>query len=239
MNTPARSWTRAFSPHGYFNRVPAPAVQEQLRQAWRRWGQPQALRVDNGSPWGSWSDLPPPLSLWLLGLDLQVIWNDPHCPQQNGVVERSQRTGQNWAEPGRCATVVELQQRLDESAQLQREEYPHHAGQSRWQLFPQLRHSGRRWSLRREEQTWDLQRVLAHLSSYEVARRVDGGGKLSLYNRNHYVGVKHAYQTVYVRLDPQEQQWIIADARGQQLRIREANELTRQAIRSLAVSGNK
>jgi hypothetical protein len=51
--------------------------------------------------------------------------------------------------------------------------------------------------------------------------------------------VQHAYQTVYVRLDPQERQWIIADAQGQQLRLREARELTRQAIRSLAVSGNK
>ena len=174
-----------------------------------------------------------------MGLELEVLWNDPHCPQQNGVVERSHRTGQNWAEPGRCASVAELQRRLDECDQIQREAYPRPGGQTRWQLFPGLHHSGRRYSARWEERSWSLARVLQHLSGYTVARQVDRSGKLSLYNRNHYVGIAYAYQTVYVRLDPEEQQWIIADAEGRQIRVHEATELSRQAIRSLAITGNK
>lgn len=214
-------------------------MQAFLREQWQRWGLPQGLQFDNGSPWGSWSDLPPPLALWLLGLEVEVIWTDPHSPQQNGVVERSQRTGQNWAEPGRCPDTVELQRRLDESDQIQREEYPQAGGRTRWQLFPGLRHSGRRYSRRWEERTWSLPRVLQHLSGYTVARQVDRGGKLSLYNRNQYVGVAYAYQTVYVRLDPDAQQWIIADVEGRQIRVHEAKELSRQAIRGLTVTGNK
>ena len=33
-------------------------MQQQLRAAFARWGLPHRLRVDNGKPWGSWSDLP-------------------------------------------------------------------------------------------------------------------------------------------------------------------------------------
>lgn len=235
----ARFWGRAFSPYGHFNQVPPVLVQAWLRAQWQRWGLPQGMQVDNGSPWGSWSDLPPALALWLVGLELEVNWTDPHSPQQNGVVERSQRTGQNWAEPGRCRSAAHLQQRLDETDQIQRQEYPLRSGQTRWQLFPELRHSGRRYSVRWEERTWSLARVLQHLSGYTVARQVDRSGKVSLYNRNHYVGIAYAYQTVYIRLDPDERQWIIADVDGQQMRVREAMELSRQTIRNLTITGNK
>ena len=239
MNIPAPSWPAKFSPYGHFNAVPIGLIQEQFRVAWQRWGQPRGLRLDNGAPWGSWSDLPPPLALWLLGFDLELIWNDPHCPQQNGVVERSHRTDQNWIEPQCCPTPAELQRRLDETDVLQREQYPHQGGRTRWQLFPQLRHSGRPYSRRREERDWRVERVLDHLSGYLVSRQVDRSGKVSLYNRNHYVGVSYAYQTVYVRLDPATCQWIIADRDGNQLRVRPATELTRESIRSPRVSGTK
>jgi hypothetical protein len=47
-------------------------VQAELRRQFRRWGLPNALRVDNGNPWGDWSDLPTALALWLIGLGLDV-----------------------------------------------------------------------------------------------------------------------------------------------------------------------
>jgi transposase InsO family protein len=62
------------------------------------------MRVDNGWPWGSaQQDLPPVLSLWLIGRGVQVVWNRPGRPQQNGVVERFNGLLDQWAEPDRCA----------------------------------------------------------------------------------------------------------------------------------------
>ena len=57
-------------------------------------------------------DLPSELTLWLLGLDMGITFNPPRCPQDNGVIERSQGTGKRWAEPGACANAAELQRRL-------------------------------------------------------------------------------------------------------------------------------
>ena len=68
-----------FSPHYFWANVPPTAVQQQLRVAFTRWGLPSCLRVDNGKPWGSWSDLPPALALWVIGLGIDMLWNDPCC----------------------------------------------------------------------------------------------------------------------------------------------------------------
>ena len=83
-------------------------TQAQLRLAFGRWGRPERIRVDNGAPWGSSGDLPTDLALWLIGLGIEMIWNTPRRPQENGVVERSQGTAKRWAEPRACATAEEL-----------------------------------------------------------------------------------------------------------------------------------
>jgi hypothetical protein len=38
---------------------------------------PRRLRVDNGIPWGAMVDLPSELTLWLLGLDIDITFNPP------------------------------------------------------------------------------------------------------------------------------------------------------------------
>jgi hypothetical protein len=212
------------------------AVQAVLRQAFRRWGRPRTFRVDNGGPWGSAGDLPPDLALWLLGLDIDMHWNDPHAPVQNGVVERSQGTGKRWAEPGQCATVAELQQRLQKMDAIQRAVYPSIQGQSRTQAFPSLRHSGRRYSQAWERREWNHQRVLQHLAGYAMPRRVDKNGDVSLYHRPHYVGCMHRGKIVHVMVDPQRTEWLFVDGQGRQLRSQPATELTAERIRSLTVS---
>src|SRR5215831_5770740 len=99
MNAAARSWRLRFSPLGRWSDVHPRQVQTVLRQAFERWGRPGQVRVDNGAPWGSASDLPTELSLWLVGLQVTTIANPPRQPQKNGGVERSQGTGKRWAEP--------------------------------------------------------------------------------------------------------------------------------------------
>jgi len=229
MSSPAPSSARWFSPQGYWAQVAGTTVQAQLRQQFRRWGVPNAVRVDNGSPWGSWSDLPTALALWLVGLGLDVHWNDPRCPQQNGKVERSQGTGKRWAEPGRCHTVAELQAHLDEVDRIQRECYPAVGGLSRWAAFPQLKHSGRRYTQRGEQATWSLERVREHVAGYVVPRVVHGG-RVTLYEQRYYVGRAYNHQTLYVQFDPDQGLWVVADHEGRQLRQHEAREITRERI---------
>jgi transposase InsO family protein len=113
-------------------------VQQALRLIFSRWGLPRSFRVDNGPPWGSSSDWPTELALWLIGLGVAMRWNPPRRPQDNGVIERSQGTGKRWAEPGSCHDVQELQERIDEMDRIQREVYPSIQGQSRRQAFPKL-----------------------------------------------------------------------------------------------------
>jgi hypothetical protein len=236
MSAAAPSCRRRFSPQGRWNTVPPGDVQRQLRRAFARWGRPGQFRVDNGTPWGSSGDLPPDLALWLLGLDVGVQWNEPRRPEQNGVVERSQGTGKRWAEPQTCTSPAELQRRLAEVDTIQRERYPSIQGQSRQEAFPQLRHSRRSYSRAWERAHWSLGRVLAQLSGCVVSRRVDKSGMVSLYNRTHYVGKVHAGKDVYVQLDPVRREWVFVDARGQQLRVQPAEQLTRERIERLEVT---
>jgi len=213
--------------------VPAGHVQRVLRGLFARWGLPGALRVDNGSPWGSWSDLPPPLALWLVGLGREVLWNPPRRPQRNGVVERSQGVAQAWAEPGRCQAVAELQARLDEEDRVQREEYPHELGRPRLAVYPGLAHSGRRYSRAWEGRHWSWARVLEHLGGYVVPRRVDRSGKLGLYGGKLYVGTVHARARVAVQFDAAAAQWVVSGPGGAEVCRRPLDQLSPAMLRDL------
>jgi hypothetical protein len=210
-------------------------VQVALRTAFYRWGRPQRLRVDNGTPWGSIGDWPTELALWLIGSGIGMIWNPPRSPQDNGVIERSQGTGKNWAEPQTCHDPAELQGRLDRMDRVQREAYPSVRGRSRCQAFPELRHSGRLYNKAWEDREWDLESVLAHMADYRVVRRVDSKGQVSLYNRNHYVGKHHRGVDIYVLLDPLACEWVFTGTDGTQLRRKAAEELNRERICNLNV----
>jgi hypothetical protein len=210
-----------------------------LRQAFTRWGRPERLRVDNGAPWGSAGDLPTDLALWLIGLGVAVDWNPPRRPQDNGVVERSQGTAKRWAEPSACASAAELQRRLEEMDDVQRRESPSVRGRSRLEASPKLAPSGRAYSRAWERKDWSLAAVTAQLAGDAVRRRVDRCGWVSLYNRNHYVGVIHRGKDVFIMFDPECLEWIIADTEGRQLRRQPADEICRERIIGLTVTNRR
>jgi hypothetical protein len=81
MNAAARRSGPRFSPQGRWNQVTPEEVRVQLRHALSRWGRPEYIRVDNGSPWGSKGDFPTELAMWLIGLGIGMIWNTPRRPQ--------------------------------------------------------------------------------------------------------------------------------------------------------------
>lgn len=210
-------------------------MQKTLRQAFERWGLPMRLRMDNGHPWGSAGDLPTELALWLLGLGIGLIWNPPARPQDNGVVERSQGVGKNWAEPGTCSTFRELQQRMNKFDRLQRERYPIRGKQSRLEVYPDLSRPSRRYSQKRERRMWNWELVTEHLSQYAVIRKVDKKGAVSIYNRQRYVSVAHAGRHVVVTFDPVQHDREFHDTNGHLIRRQPAPELSEERIYILNV----
>jgi len=191
------------------------------------------MKVDNGSPWGSWSDLPPPLALWLIGLGVEMHWNAPRRPQHNGVVEHSHDTAQRWADPESCGSVAELQSRLDREDAVQREEYPYLAGMSRLQAHPGLLHSGREYRRDGEEQLWSWSRVAAHLAEYAVTRKVDSSGKFGLYQGKGHAGARLKGREVLVQFDPDGSEWLITDLNGAELCRRPLTQFDAQSLRNL------
>src|SRR5262249_869928 len=199
--------SRVFA-QGVWAEVGGPAVQQALRQSFARWGRPGALRVDNGAPWVSPGDLPTDMELRLAGLGVALYRKRRRRPQENGTVERSQRTARDWAEPELCDSPEQLQRRLDEEDRVQRDLYPSCGGDSRLRAFPALCHSGRGYAAGAWEAVcWDLEAALACLAGREVSRKVDRDGDVSLYDHRHRVGKALARQQVTVRLDAARRQW--------------------------------
>jgi len=149
---------------------------------------------------------------------------------------RSQGVGQNWAEPPPCASAAELQQRLEQFDQLQRAEYPSGAGGRRLAAYPELRHSGRPYSLAWEQRHWSWRRVREYLAGFAVPRRLGSKGMVSVYDRDRYVGERLAGRVLYVQFDPQTQEWVGSDEADRQLRRWPAPEICCQRIVSLRVS---
>lgn len=205
-------------------------VAHALRLEFTRWGMPAQLRVDNGTPWGNWNDLPTPFALWTVGLGVDWHWNDPCCPQQNPKIERSQSTGKRWAEPKRCQSVAELQERLDHADRNHREHYRPRGRKSRLELFPDLQHSGRKYTRTWEDRHWSLSRVVEHMSEYVAIRTVCATGHISVYDHGRYVGKQFIGQAVKVQFDPDAHAWLIADRNDQAIRHHPAPEITREQI---------
>jgi hypothetical protein len=239
MNAAARRSPPRFSPLGRWNQVSPGDVRTQLRRAFARWGLPARFRVDNGWPWGSRGDWPTELALWLIGLGVGMIWNTPRRPQENGVVERSQRTARCWCEPATCASPEELESRLQRMDQLHREVYPVRNRQSRLALYPGLAHSGRPYTQEGEARLWQWPRVTADLAGRVVMRRVSRNGMVSLYNHDHYVGNAHRNKDVYVTFDPQTNEWGFADAQGRELRHKQAQQITPERVMALDITDRR
>lgn len=192
--------------------------------------------MDNGSPWGSQGQLPPALALWLVGLGIEVVWNHPHRPQENGVVERGQGVTTQWAEPHQCASGTQLEQHLAWAIQLQREYYPAIQGRSRLQAYPALAGKARPYVPEQEAQEWSLARVAHFLAQQVWSRHVDKVGYISLYNWSYSVGRAWAGQTVTVRFNATTRAWDVWNSQGSPIKSLPARGITREQIMALNVS---
>ena len=168
----------------------------------------------------------------LIGIDIDMIWNKPHCPQQNGVVENMQGTSSRWVELDKIRDLNHLQIRLDQESFLQREKLPvkRLARKTRIEAFPELETSRRIY----EPDDFDEQRVYNFLSKKMYTRKVSSVGTISHYGHIFSVGAKFKGQYVQLKFDKQSIEWIIYDNQ-KEIKRKNAHHLTREAILNLTV----
>jgi transposase InsO family protein len=112
-------------------RIVAPTVegaQEGFRRAFANYGLPQAIRCDNGSPFGSnGAGGLTRLSVWWLKLGVEPHFIRPASPQENGRHERMHRTMKAQTSKPPAADASEQQARFDQFRRHYNEERPHEA----------------------------------------------------------------------------------------------------------------
>jgi len=104
-------------------------VQHHLTDKFRRYGLPERMTMDNGSPWGSDAEHRyTPLTVWLIRLGIGVSHSRPYHPQTQGKDERFHRTLKAEALRGRQFRDMEqAQQRFDEWLPIYNQQRPHQA----------------------------------------------------------------------------------------------------------------
>lgn len=213
--------------------MPLDQLRQRLIDTFARWGKPGAMRVDNGLPLGSPTrQLTPVLALWLIAVDVDMIWNKPACPQQNGRVEKMQDTTARWAEIEQASSLSNLQTRLDTALALHRQTYPvvRLGGKTRLMAFPQLETSRRLYAA----SDFRIERVYGFLSPKLYTRRVSANGQISHYGRVYSVGTAYKQQWVQLRLTGDGSSWEVL-AGHQVVKRLDAPMLTVQSIQNLTV----
>jgi len=183
-------------------------VQANLRRVFAHWGLPDYLRMDRGSVFVGSTRLewPSPLLLWLVGLGITPLINDPGRPTQNARVERYNRTWQNHVADGANYTSQTAAQQACDTARGERlrdlpSRNPACRGQPPLLAQPALALPRRRFVPQQEAALFDMERVALYLAEWRWLRTVDQVGTISLGNRNCYVSRQHCHQAVVVHYD--------------------------------------
>lgn len=104
-------------------------VQRQLSETFRRYGLPERMTMDNGSPWGDdWEHPYTPLTVWLIRLGIGVSHSRPFHPQTQGKDERFHRTlGVDLLDWHQFRDLRHVQKHFDEYRHVYNHERPHQA----------------------------------------------------------------------------------------------------------------
>jgi transposase InsO family protein len=151
-------------------------VQAELTTIFRRYGLPDRMLMDNGSPWGSShaERRHTRLGVWLLELGVAVSHGRPYHPQTQGKDERFHRTLAAEAIGRRCfADLAACQRRFDDWRAVYNTQRPHEAIALATPVS-RYRPSWRRFPERIEAFDYGPGAIL---------RRVDQDGWLSFHNR--------------------------------------------------------
>ncbi len=156
------------------------SVRSQLVRTFERYGLPEAMLVDHGTPW--WSPANghglTRLSVFLIQQDIRLIYSGFRHPQTQGKVERFHRTlGEGMERRGVLSTLEAYQRAFDGFRQEYNEIRPHEAlGMER----PAMRYSPSRRGYRPNPPEWE------YPPGADV-RRLNTAGFLRYASRRHFV----------------------------------------------------
>ena len=193
--------------------MPPEQVQSYLIEAFKQWGMPKSIRVDNGMPLGDPQRKSIPiLALWIEAMGVQVIFNRPRRPTDNAKVERMQRTTKNWAEVEQCQNYGQLKSYLMSACMIQREHFKvtRLGGKTRKDYFPELYTNTNNYHYT----LFEPKKAYQRLSKWTFARKTSKIGQFSLYGQTYYLGKVFAKQYVAIQFDPEHQQWKVKDSNG-------------------------
>ncbi|WP_169521694.1 DDE-type integrase/transposase/recombinase [Spirosoma spitsbergense] len=222
-------------PYGRIGQVPLGLICEQLQLIFRQWGLPQAIKIDNGRPFGDPKRLQIPLlPLWLVGYGIEPIWNRAARPTDNAKVERAQATTANWADLATCSDIADLRQKLAQVIVTQRERYPVRRlnEQTRQQAYPTIDTPLCLFEISH----FDYQLVLAFLQRRSWHRKVSKIGVISFYYQRWFLNRSVADQWVSIRLEATSNEWVIFTDTGEFIKSFSNTVITEQALLSLATS---
>jgi transposase InsO family protein len=170
-------------------------VQGRLVEIFRRYGLPERMTMDNGSPWGDNPENWTALELWLMRQGIRVSHSRPHHPQTQGKLERLHATLESELLQGRYFSDME---QVERAFARWREDYnqqrPHEAlGQQT--PVTRYRPSPRSYNPNPPPPEYD--------ASMSV-RRVDSNGKLSFKNNSVRVGKAFIRERVGIREEKDE-----------------------------------
>lgn len=206
-----------------------------INLCFERWGLPQCIKIDNGLPFvlPQSLTLPTKAKMWWIGLGIQVIQNKVRCPQQNGAVEGSQGVLSSWSNPSGCENAEELQQRLDQESDFQRNYYhmPNRANFTRIELYPELEQNSRKY----DPADFNINNVYTYLSKQVWQRSVKNSGEVKFFGVHIYVGQRYAKERVTVTLDPLERQWLFSLESGTFIKASQKGVPTREEILEFAL----
>ena len=177
-------------------------VQEHLKSAFRRFGLPRAMLMDNGPPWGvpyqpGWHSV---LAVWMMDLDIAVHHGRPRHPQTQGKEERFHRTLNLEVLQGRSfQDQKHVQQRLGSWREVYNHERPHEALQmevpaSRYQISSREYH--------------EAPKPFEYDMSFTV-RKVGREGRITLSDRIYNIGKAFAGKCVGMRATREDGQWVV------------------------------
>lgn len=168
------------------------AIKPLLISAFRRYGLPEQINVDNGNPWGSVFEHGPytTFGIWLIQLGIKLTHSRPHHPQTNGKIERFHRTlkaevlGTQY-----FRNLIHIQRKFDEWRDIYNLSRPHEG-------------INMEVPAQRYEPSYRLypEKVIPinYAFDYDV-RKVDSRGRISIEGRQIFIGVPFAQSMIGIR----------------------------------------
>jgi len=177
-------------------------VKEQLQNAFRRYGLPKAMLMDNGTPWAVSHRRRgfTKLTAWLLRLDIRVLHGRPYHPQTQGKEERFHRTLKTEVLRGHYFDHLKhVQSRFDPWSEVYNHERPHDA--------LELDVPSSRYRVSSREYPEHLPAV-EYASDVEV-RKANPVGQIRFRGRTFKVSEAFAGQPIGLRRTPEDGVWKI------------------------------